>query len=226
VTQRGVEKRFGIEKTLVKKENLLVNKKQNIIIQTKQKFPRINARKLFLIYSEVDSSTSHAEILKALQSNFPNIIKYYLISQVNPELCENKALLYFHVYLEFNRKINITSQVRLQLKIYDHVLTGHSQPSISLKDFVKYIRQTDPKPLSNLLFHNDGNLIEANSWDEVVYYVENNQLDEAIALCTINFPSYYIHRGHSQDSLVAFVSKENSKFVDLKTVPLKKPPLT
>ena len=194
VTRRGVENRFGIEKTFVKKENLLVNKKQNIIIQTRQEFSRINARKLFLIYSEVDSSISHAEILKALQSNFPNIIQNYVISQVSQELCENKAL-YYHVFIEFNRKINITWQVRLQLKIYGHLLTGHSQPSISLKDFVKYIRQTDPKPLSNLLFDNDGYLIEANSWDEVVYYVENNQLDEAIVLCKINFPSYYIHKG-------------------------------
>lgn len=111
---------------------------------------RLAAKKLFLTYSQMNISREEAldQFTRLLEHN----IKYYVICQEDQKEKDGKKGKHLYIYLELNKKINITSPTRLDLfdQISEQMIHGSYQSVKNKTSILSYLMKKDKNYLSNL----------------------------------------------------------------------------
>lgn len=109
------------------------------ISEKKEKKFRICCKQFFLTYSRTNISCD--EVLNQLKEKFQNFkIESYVISK-EYHADEPEKGHHIHVYISFNRKINILSSSKLDLTYEKNVLHGHYEAVKNKNEVISYIKK-------------------------------------------------------------------------------------
>lgn len=166
---------------------MILIEEKNIIKQAQKKF-RISSKKLYLIYPNCDLDLNDCLNQIKLKLDAFKAVKYLLIRKFIeiPEVIndsddfqrENKLEPYIYVYLEAEKKINITNSSKLDLLKSDNtILKGIYQLSKAQKEIIKNL-------LLNSKSVNDPNVlysVNLNNHSKTTSTVETNSINEEIS---------------------------------------------
>ncbi len=137
---------------------------------------RINAKNLFLTYSQIDKEITHLEILEQLQTKLD--IKKYIIAI---EEHSNKLGIHSHVLLCLPRRYDIRSESFLDLNWKDKIYHGNYQSVRNLNHVIKYIIKENNYIKSEsfkLYTNNKGELISLK--EHILIQARKNGINKAL----------------------------------------------
>lgn len=108
-------------------------KKQNFVLKKQNNF-RINAKRIYLTYSQVDSGMQSIDVLYALRSK-----NFFCFKHVISKQDHKDGATHFHVLLEATKKFNITQADFLDITYQEKAYHGNYQAVRSLTNTVEYI---------------------------------------------------------------------------------------
>jgi hypothetical protein len=117
------------------KEPLLGTKEQTIPETKEQKIEtskfRLNAKKLFLTFPQINNDYTHDNIYENLQENEKNLKSVIIAKETH-----KSGGFHFHIFLEYENKVDIRRHDH-----YDYIFHKHGQYSTvkSMKQTIKYI---------------------------------------------------------------------------------------
>lgn len=98
---------------------------------------RIYAKHLFLTYSR--TNLDPVDVFSQLQEKFSCIDKYVISQEEHSDEPEKGKHIY--AYIEFNKKVNILSASKLDLKDFDKIIHGEYQSVKNKNNVISYVKK-------------------------------------------------------------------------------------